>query len=127
MAELAHNEDVGLLAFSPLAAGMLSGKYAGDIIPPGSRRSHVADLGGRYNEYCIPALDAYLEVAREFEIDSCQMSLAFCLGRPFMTSAIVGATSVSQLENSLAAVDLCLGDEVLEAIWRVYRRYPVPM
>ena len=66
MAELAHNEDVGLLAFSPLACGMLSGKYkAGTNVPAGSRMSIGSDLGGRVTDRVWPAIDAYLEIARE--------------------------------------------------------------
>ena len=59
MAEVAHHEKVGLLSFSPLAAGLLTGKYSGDVIPDGSRRSYVADLGGRITESIWPAVDTY--------------------------------------------------------------------
>ena len=97
LAELAHNENVGLLAFSPLAAGLLSGKYQGDVVPEGSRRSHVGNLGGRVTDSMWPAVDAYLDVARKHGLDPCQMALAWCRTRPFMASAIFGATSMDQL------------------------------
>ncbi|WP_099866240.1 aldo/keto reductase [Pararhizobium haloflavum] len=127
MAELAHNEDVGLLAFSPLAAGLLSGKYQGDVTPPGTRREAKADLGGRLTPLSLGVVDEYLAVARKHQLDPCQMALAFCLTRPFMTAAIIGATSMSQLRTDIAAIDLTLDQSVLDDIQAVYRRFPVPM
>ena len=127
LAELSHNENLGLLAFSPLAAGILSGKYQGDQTPRGSRRSFSSDLGGRYSEFVIPVVDRYLEVARANELDPSQMAIAFCLSRPFMSSAKVGATSIAQLSNAIAASDLQLDKKVLEDIFSVYRQYPNPM
>ncbi len=127
LAELSHNEDVGLLAYSPLAAGILSGKYQGDRTPAGSRRSIHPDLGGRYTDHAVPAVDAYLDIARRHGLDSCRMALAFCLTRPFTVSVIFGATSVSQLENSLRSVDVTLDEELLGEIEAVHRRYPIPM
>ncbi|MEM7506156.1 MAG: aldo/keto reductase, partial [Pseudomonadota bacterium] len=96
LAELCHHEGVDLLSFSPLAAGILSGKYQGDAVPPGSRRSHVANLGGRINPRLEPAVAAYLSIAERHALDPCQMALAWCLTRPFMGSAIFGATSMEQ-------------------------------
>ncbi len=127
LAELSHHEDVGLLAFSPLAGGVLTGKYRDGRIPPGSRRSLNETVGGRYNEYSIAAVDAYDDVARRHGIDPVRMALAFCLSRPFMTSAIFGATSMEHLHNSLAAADLELEREVLDDIAAVRRRYPMPI
>ena len=77
LAELSHNEDVGLLAFSPLAAGFLSGKYQGGVIPPGSRRSYVENLGGRYSSYTEGVVGEYLKVAGKHGLDPCQMAIAF--------------------------------------------------
>ncbi len=127
LAELAHHEQVGLLAFSPLAAGILTGKYAGDLTPAGSRRSINDTVGGRLTPAVTAAVDEYLAVARRHQLDPAQMALAFCLSRPFMTSAIFGATSMAQLDNSLAAADLVLDAEVLAEIGAVHRRYPLPM
>lgn len=127
LAEMAHNEDVGLLAFSPLATGILTGKYAGGVVPPGSRRSIYADLGGRYTEMVMAAAAAYVEVARRHGLDPAQMALAFCLSRRFMTSVIFGATRPGQLQGSLAAADLVLDDDVLAGIDAVRRRFPLPM
>ena len=127
LAELSCNEDVGLLAFSPLAAGMLSGKYRGGAIPPGSRRSINGKLGGRYTETAVKAVDVYTSVAERHGLDPAQMALAFCLARPFMASVIIGATTMDQLETNIAAADIALGDEVMADIAKVHRQFPIPM
>ncbi|MEZ5811014.1 MAG: aldo/keto reductase [Rhizobiaceae bacterium] len=127
LAELSHHEDVGLMAFSPLATGMLSGKYAGGKIPAGSRRSMREALNGRWNDYSIVALDKYLAVAAKHGLDPAQMALAFCLTRPFMTAAIIGATSMEQLKTDIGAADLTLSDEVMADIQAVYRAHPLTM
>ena len=127
LAELSHHEDVGLLAFSPLAAGLLSGKYQGDVTPPGTRRAANPDLGGRVGPIVFAVVEEYLNVARKHGLDPCQMALAFCLTRPFMTAAIIGATGMDQLRSDIGAADLALGEDVIADIQAVYRRYPVPM
>lgn len=127
LAEVAHHEDVGLLAFSPLGAGQLSGKYDGGEIPAGSRRTLNENLSGRYTALSLPALEAYIAVARQHELDPAQMALAFCLQRPFMSSVIIGATRPEQLLSNLQASELVLSDDVLADIATVHRRYPVPM
>ncbi|MEM7238540.1 MAG: aldo/keto reductase [Pseudomonadota bacterium] len=126
LAELCHNEDVGLLSFSPLAAGILSGKYQGDATPPGSRRSHNATLGGRVTPRLEPAVGAYLEIADRHGLDPCQMALAWCYTRPFMASAIFGATSMAQLEVILGAADMELSPEVVAEIATAHRAHPMP-
>ncbi|MDE0309477.1 MAG: aldo/keto reductase [Acidiferrobacterales bacterium] len=127
MSELSINENVGLLAFSPLAAGILSGQYQGDQIPADSRRNFSNDIGGRYTEYVVPVVDKYLDVARNHGLDCCQMALAFCLTRPFMASAIFGARTMEQLKANLAVVDLKLDDAVIQDIASVHRSHPNPM
>ncbi len=127
LAELTANENVGLLAFSPLAAGILSGQYQGDKTPPGSRRNFSKDLGGRYTPQVVPVIDEYLRVAQNHGLDCCQMAIAFCLTRPFMTSAIIGATKLNQIEDCIAAADLTLSREVLKEIAEVHRNSPNPM
>lgn len=126
MAELCVNEDVGLLAFSPLAAGLLSGKYQGGAVPEGSRRCLNKTLGGRITERAFGAVDAYLEVARKHGLEPVQMALAWCLSRPFMCSAIFGATSLEQLDHALDAGDMELSSEVLEDIDAAHRAHPMP-
>jgi aryl-alcohol dehydrogenase-like predicted oxidoreductase len=127
LAEVALHEDIGLLAFSPLAAGILSGKYRSGAIPPGSRMTLQDNLNGRYQERSKPALEAYLQVADRHGLDPAQMALAFALSRPFMTAVIIGATTMQQLKTNIASVDLELSDDVLADILEVYKRYPVPM
>ncbi|MFZ1813917.1 MAG: aldo/keto reductase [Rhizobiaceae bacterium] len=126
-AELSHHEDVGLLAFSPLAAGLLSGKYLDGTVQPGTRMSMQPDLNGRSNEMSGAALKDYAEVAKRHGLDLAQMAIAFCLTRPFMTAPIIGATSLEQLKTNIAAADLSLSDAVMADIASVFRRYPLPM
>ena len=125
-AELSHHEDVGLLSYSPLAGGVLSGKYSGGALPPGSRGAINEGIGGRYNPTSLEAADAYVALAREHGLDPSAMALAFCLTRPFMTSAIFGATSMAQLETALDAADVELSQEVMAGIDTLHRRYPFP-
>ncbi len=127
LAELSHHEDVGLLAYSPLAAGMLTGKYAGGAIPEGSRASINPTLNGRMVESAHAAVDAYGDVARRHGLDPTQMALAWCLTRPFMASVIFGATSLAQLDVALGAADLTLSQEALDDVQAVYRRWPAPI
>lgn len=125
-AELAVIEEMPLLAFSPLATGLLSGKYAGDVIPEKTRRSHQPELGGRITPQVFPAVAAYMGVAARHGIDPCQMAIAFCMDRPFPCIPIIGATTVSQLETNIGAADLTLTDEVREDIASTYRDHPQP-
>ena len=127
LAELSINENVGLLSFSPMAAGILSGKYQGDKTPTGSRRTFSHDIGGRYNDYVIPVIDEYLNVARRYKLDPCQMAVAFCCSRPFMTSTIIGSTNMAQLKNAVSSSDVVLSEEVMNDINNVHRRSPNPM
>ncbi len=126
LAEVSANEDVGLLAFSPLAAGLLTGKYDPGTTPEGSRRERTPDLGGRITARVWPAVDAYLEVAKKHGLDPSQMALAFTLSRPFMTSSILGATTMEQLETALGAADLTLDEDVLSDLNEVHKAHPMP-
>ncbi|MDQ2095679.1 aldo/keto reductase [Rhodalgimonas zhirmunskyi] len=126
LGELGHHEDVTLLAFSPLAAGLLTGKYQDGGIPEGSRRSYVENLGGRMTERVLPAVAAYLELASKHGLDPVQMALAFVRQRPFPAIPIFGATTMAQLENIIAGKDLILSDEVLEEIDAVHKAHPLP-
>ncbi|MFP4451361.1 MAG: aldo/keto reductase [Rhodosalinus sp.] len=126
LAELCVNEDVGFLPFSPLAAGLLTGKYQGGAIPPGSRRSHVENLGGRITPRVFGAVAACHEVAGRFGLDPVQMALAWAARRPFVASAIFGATRLAQLEHALGAAEVVLSDELLAALDEVHRAHPMP-
>lgn len=126
LSEFALREDVGLLAYSPLAAGHLSGKYMGGVIPKGSR----LDVAHQFTRYDTPpqpdATARYVAIAHAFGLDPVQMALAFVNDRPFVTADIIGATSVEQLRTAIDSIDLKLSDEVLAAIETVHRLYPDP-
>ncbi|MFK7938827.1 MAG: aldo/keto reductase [Roseovarius sp.] len=126
LAELSVNEDVGLLAFSPLAAGLLTGKYQNGAVPEGSRMAINGDLGGRKGDRAFAAVDAYLDIANRHGLDPTQMALAWCDTRPFMCSAIFGATTMAQLDTALGAADLTLSDEVIREIDKAHRAHPMP-
>ena len=125
-AELSVMEDMPLLAFSPLATGLLSGKYAGDVTPDRTRRMHTPDLGGRITPQVFPAVAAYMGVAAEHGLDPCQMAIAFCRTRPFSCIPIIGATTLDQLAVNIGAADVTLTPEVLADIAAVHRDHPAP-
>ena len=120
------HEDVGLLAFSPLAAGFLTGKYQGGAVPEGSRMSIVPQMGGRNTDRTYQAVAAYLDIAERHGLDPVHMALAWCQARPFMLSAIFGATTVAQLEHILAGKDIVLSEAVMSEIAAAHRAFPMP-
>ncbi len=126
MAELSVHEDVGLMAFSPLGTGLLTGKYQGGAIPAASRMSQSPELGGRKSERVFDAVDVYLQIAARHGLDPTLMALAWCRTRPFMMSAIFGATTVAQLEHILSGIDLRLSDDVLSEIEAAHKAHPMP-
>ncbi len=127
LAELSHHEDVGLLAYSPLAGGILSGKYLDGKKPAGSRGSINGDIGGRLVPHQEEATRAYVELAKKHGLDPSAMALAFCLTRPFMASVIIGATTMEQLKVNIGAADLTLSEEVMKGIATIHRLYPMPI
>ncbi len=126
LAELSVNEDLGLLAFSPLAAGLLTGKYQRGAVPKASRMSLVPELGGRKTDRAFDAVDEYLDVAYKHDLFTVQMALAWLCTRPFVTSTIIGATSPEQLEMALGSVDVTLSKEVIADLDAVHRAHPMP-
>jgi aryl-alcohol dehydrogenase-like predicted oxidoreductase len=127
LAELSHHEDVGLLAYSPLAGGILSGKYIDGAKPEGSRGAINGDLGGRLQPLQEAPTKAYLDIAARHGLDPAAMALAFCLHRRFMASVIIGATTMKQLDTDLSSVNLKLSHDVLVEIEAVHRQYPMPI
>lgn len=125
LSELCVNEDVGLLAFSPLATGLLSGKYKRDVTPKGSRRDINDNLGGRITDRVWGAVEAYEAIAEKHGLDINQMALAWCRTRPFMASAIFGATNLEQLKVALGSVEVELSAEVLAEISTAHRAHPM--
>lgn len=126
MAEIAHRENVGLLAYSPLAFGVLSGKYIGGAKPAGARLT----LFDRFSRYTNPQAEActqqYASIAQEHGLDMAQMALAYVNSRHFVTSNIIGATTMQQLASNIAAAQLTLSDDVLAAIEAVHESQPNP-
>ncbi|MCH2076907.1 MAG: aldo/keto reductase [Rhodobacteraceae bacterium] len=126
MAEMSCAEDVGLLAFSPLACGYLTGKYEGGAVPEGSRMSIGPGMGGRASARVQAAADAYVAIARDHGMDPTHMALAFCAERPFMGSIIFGATTQAQLDHIITGLDVTLTDEVRAAIDAAHRAHAMP-
>jgi len=126
VAETCVNENIDMLAFSPLATGLLTGKYQKGAKPEGSRLTLNADLGGRKTPRAFEAVDKYLAVAKKHGLDPVQMALAWCCTRPFMGSVIFGATTLEQLDRSMGAAELSLSDEVLKDLDQVNRLHPMP-
>ncbi|QKT03254.1 NADP(H)-dependent aldo-keto reductase [Ectothiorhodospiraceae bacterium 2226] len=125
-AEIAHREQVGLLAYSPLGFGVLSGKYLDGARPAGARLTLFPHFSRYSNPQAEAATAAYVALAREHGLDPAQMALAYVNTRPILTANIIGATSLAQLESDIASIDVTLTPAVLEAIEGIHQRYPNP-
>jgi len=126
LSEISFEEQVSLLAYSPLGQGYLTGKYEGGALPPNSRKT-LFDRLGRYENANGPcAISAYVALAKKHGLDPAQMAIAFAVSRPFVTSVIIGATTMDQLETDIAAADRTLSDNVLEDIDQIHLDYPNP-
>jgi len=125
-AEIAHREKVGLLAYSPLGFGVLSGKYLENAKPDGARLT----LFEAYKRYTKPAaVEAtadYVALASEVGLDPAQMALAYVNSRPFLTSTIIGATSLEQLSADIGSIEITLSEDVIERIEEIHKRHPSP-
>ncbi len=126
MAEMAVNEDITLLSFSPLACGLLTGKYQGGAVPEGSRMSIGPELGGRMTPRTLPVTQVYVDIAQKHGLDPAHMAMAWQRTRPFPISAIFGTTTQAQLAHLLAGDDLDLSDAVLSDIDAAHRANPMP-
>ena len=126
MAELSHNEQVTLLAYSPLAAGMLTGKYTGGAVPEGSRMSLEPDMFGRRSDRAISIAQMYADIAARHGLHPVNMALAFVSQRPYPSSPIFGATNIDQLQVILDGKDVVLSDEVIAEINDTHRANPMP-
>ena len=126
MAEMSVNEDVALLAFSPLACGFLTGKYQGGAVPPASRMSIGPEMGGRNGPRVRDAVQVYLDLAREAGLDPVHMAMAWHRTRPFLSIPIFGATTIDQLNHLLAGVDVVLPADVVTRINDLHRLWPMP-
>ncbi len=126
LAEITIRESVGLLGYSPLAFGVLSGKFLNGARPPGSRVVRWTRFSRYTNEYAERSTEAYAQIARRHGLDLGQMALAFALRQPFMTSVLIGATTMAQLRTNLASATLQLNAEVIRDIEAVHRQHPNP-
>ncbi|MEL0584898.1 MAG: NADP(H)-dependent aldo-keto reductase [Candidatus Thiodiazotropha sp. (ex. Lucinoma kazani)] len=126
LAEIAHRETCGLLAYSPMAFGVLSGKYLDGQQPAEARLT----LFERFNRYTNPetdrAVQRYVALAREHDLNPAQMALAFVTSRPFMTSNIIGATTLAQLDQNIDSIHMTLSVETLQGIEAIHRQQPNP-
>jgi aryl-alcohol dehydrogenase-like predicted oxidoreductase len=126
LAEIAIREQVGLLAYSPLGFGVLSGKYARGDDSPAARLNLFRQYARYSGETAQAATLEYLRIADEFGFAPAQMALAFVNSRPFVASNIIGATTIEQLRENIASIDIALSPQVVEAIESVHRRMPDP-
>ncbi len=127
MAEIAHREGVGLLAYSPLAFGVLSGKYIDGAQPEGARLTRWGQYFTRYTgETGQKATRMYVALARQHDLDPAQMALAYVNTRQFLTANIIGATTMAQLQTNIASIDLTLTEEVLAGIEAIHTQQPNP-
>jgi len=126
MAEISWREKAGLLAYSPLAFGVLSGKYLGGARPEGARLSLYPDYTRYSNSVAVAATGKYVALARRHQLAPAQMALAYVHSRPFLTSTIIGATTMEQLKQNIDSIDVSLSDEVLEAIEAIHNEHPNP-
>lgn len=124
LAEIAKHEDCGLLAYSPLGGGMISGKYLDGARPEGTRWAIDDRHLQRDTADSNDAVRAYKDLAESNGLDVCQMANAFVNSRPFVTSNIIGATSMEQLKTNIASVDIKLSPQVLDGIAKLYRKFP---
>ena len=126
LAEISYRESVGLLAYSPLAFGILTGKYLDGKKPALARLTLYSRFQRYQTKNAVKATKEYVRLAEENALEPSQMALAFARTRPFMASVLLGATSVNQLETNLASVQIILSEEVLKGIEGIHSRISNP-
>jgi aryl-alcohol dehydrogenase-like predicted oxidoreductase len=127
LTEVMHREDIGLLAYSPLAMGILSGKYLNQQCPAGSRMQLFGEYFERYTSpKAMHAVQRYATLAKAHGITPTQLALAFVNQQPFVTSNIIGATNLAQLEENIRSVEVVLSEEVLAEIESIHDEIPNP-
>ncbi|OZG70664.1 NADP(H)-dependent aldo-keto reductase [Hahella sp. CCB-MM4] len=126
LAEVAHREQVGLLAYSPMAFGVLSGKYIGGERPANARITLYARFSRYTNAQGEAATEVYQSIADKYNLSLAQMALAYVTSRSFVTSNIIGATSMAQLKENIDSINLELSPEMLEDIESVHQVYTYP-
>ena len=127
MAEISIREKSGLLAYSPLAGGFLTGKYRNNNLPENSRQKLFSDYYTRYSKpHASLVIDKYFDLSKKFDLNFAQMSIKFCEIQPFMTSVIIGATTMEQLKINIESVNVNLSDEIIKNINNIQKLYPNP-
>ena len=127
LSEISIREKSGLLAYSPLAGGFLTGKYRNNNLPENSRQKLFADYYTRYsNSSASSVIEKYYNIAKKFGLDFAQMSIKFCEIQKFLTSVIIGATTMEQLKINIESVSVNLKEEILKEINNVQIKYPNP-
>ena len=127
VAELARREDCGILAYSPLRHGLLSGKYLDGVRPEGARFTLFGEYFDRLmTPNGIAATERYVALAKKHGLDPSVMALAYARMRPFVTSVIIGVRTMSQLETDLGAANVTLSDEVLGEIEAIHKEFTNP-
>lgn len=125
LSEIALHEDCGLLAWSPLSRGMLSGKYLNGARPEGARLTIETRPEHRVRPQTDAAIKKYIDLAKEYKLDACQMALAFVTRKPFVTSTLIGATNMTQLKSNIDSISLTLSAELMKEIENIRRDYPM--
>ena len=126
LSEFAHREQIGLLAYSPLGFGVLSGKYLGGAEPENSRLTLFKSYTRYSNPQAIAATEAYVALAKENGLDPSQMALAYINSRPFVTSNIIGATTIEQLKTNIESINVKLNKDTIRAIEAIHEKIPNP-
>ncbi len=126
MSEISIREKCGLLVYYPLAAGALSGKYRNGKMPKNSRLSLFKGWERMINPLAMKAYDKYYELAKEYNMTMVQLAQAFVNSRPFVTSNIIGATTMQQLRENVGSIDVELNDEILDKINIIHNNNPSP-
>lgn len=126
LSEISIREKIGLLAYSPLGFGVLSGKYLGGMKPANARITLFPAYSRYTNENALKATLKYQDLAREHDLSLTQMALAFVTSRPFLISTIIGATSMEQLKENIGSIDLELNETVLKGIEAIHNEIPDP-
>ena len=126
LAEISVREQSGLLAYSPLAFGYLTGKYRNNKLPVNSRMQLFKNFNRYKNENGQKAIDEYYKISKKYNLDFTQMSLKFCEIQHFTTSVIIGATTMEQLKTNIESVNVNLNSDIINDINKIQKKYPNP-
>ena len=127
MSEISIRENAGLLAYSPLGIGYLTGKYRNNKIPKKSRLDLFYENYPRYhNQRTYEAVESYFKIAKKYNISFTQLSLAFVNSRDFLTSNIIGATRMEQLKENIDSIKLELDENIINEINLIHEKNPNP-